>query len=330
MMTTEINLSKIPDIESIIKSIVEEEIKQKVVNWAERQALAAAKSMGGPAALADNVDIEMEVGEAKIELPTLTVGSRFESFSYSVPQVTMKTKVVAKLHVPEVYMSRERMPFDHHHCKTVWKNKHIGLGIKTKVPQVKCWDTPAYSDVPKTRMVIREMKTDIPEFSMRLEEVKVEVPTFTAGTSMVSMDVPQVKKITFDVAGIAKDFIPGGSIVHEILEIIQEVEEFRKSIEDKIDRVIDSVLDPVYESLRDFEELIVKAIDQVQDRYAAIVREMEDAAGEHSEEIKKQVEQEKVKVEELMKQLRPIQDSVEQVEQAKKKALKIIRNFKLI
>lgn len=329
-MTTELKLPQIPDIESIIKSIIEEEIKQKVVDWAERQALALAKSIGGPVALADNVDIEMEMGEAKTELPTLTVGSRLESFSYSVPQVIMKTKVIAKLHVPEVYMARERMPFDHHHCKTVWKTKHIGLGVKTKVPQVKCWNTPAYSDVPKTRMVIREMKTDVPEFSMRLEEVKVEVPTFSTGTTMVSMDVPQVKRITFDVAGIAKDIIPGGSVIHEILEIIQEIEEFRKAIEDRIDRAIDSLVDPVYESLRDLEEIIVKAVDQVQDRYAAIVREMEDTAGEHSEEIKKQVEEEKEKVEELMKQLKPIQDSIEQIEQAKNKALKLIRSLKLI
>lgn len=329
-MSTEIKLPKIPDIGSIVKSIIGEEVKQRVVDWAERQALAMAKSIGGPAALADNVDIEMEMGEAKTELPSITVGSRFERFSYSVPQVTMKTKVVAKLHIPEVYMSRERLPFSHRHCKKVWKVKHVGFGVKTKVPEIKCWETPAYADVPKTRMVLREMKSDVPEISMNVVEVKVEVPTFTAGTTVVSMDVPKVKKVTFDVAGVAKDFIPGGSVVHEILEIIQEIEEFRKSVEEKVDRAIDSVVNPVYEALQELEEVIVKAVDEVQDRYAAIVRELEDAAGEHSDEIKKQMELEKEKVDELVKQLKPIQEAIETIESAKEKALKLVRSLKLI
>lgn len=265
----------------------------------------------------------MEMGTANTELPTITIGKRVYDFSYSVPEVTMRIKVIAKLHVPEFYMSRERLPFNHKHCKTMWKVKHIGFGVKTKIPVVKCWETPAYTDVPKTRMVLREMKTDIPEVSMRDETIKLEVPTFTAGTTMVEMDVPVVKKVAFNVAGLAKDFIPGGSIIHEILEIIEKTEEFRKNLEEKITRVLGSVVNPILESLRDLEEDIVTAIDRVQDRYAAIVRELEDAAGEHSEEIRRQAEAEAEKVEELKKQLQPILDSMQKIEDAQNRALKL-------
>ena len=329
-MKEKINMPKIPDLESIVKNIIEEELNSKVKEWAEEQALALAKAVGGPAAIADNIDIDMEMGDAKTEIPTLTLTTKEQSFSYSIPEVTMRTKVIAKFHIPEVYMHRERLPFNHKHCKTVWKVKHIGLGIKTKVPQVTCWETPAYTDIPKTRIVLRELKTDVPEVKMRLETIKIDLPSFTMGTTMVSLKVPEIKRVTFDVAGLAKEIVPGGSILSTLLEILEKAEEFRKKLEDKVDKVISTTLNPILLELRDLEEDIVTAIDRVQDKYAEIIRELEDTAGEHTEEIRKQANEEAEKIAEMMKQLEPIIDMMDKIESMRKKAKELIKNLKLL
>jgi len=329
-MEVNVKLPKIPDFEKIVKGIIEEELNSKVKEWAAEQALAIAKSVGGPAAIADNVDIEMEMTEAKTEIPTLTISTNVQSFSYSVPEVTMRTKVVAKLHVPEVYMARERLSFNHKHCKTVWKVKHICCGAKTKVPEVHCWETPAYADVPKTRMVLREIKTDVPEVKMRLDNVKIELPAITVGTSLVSLNVPKVSKVTFDIAGLAKEFVPGGSILSALLEILEQAEEFRKKLEEKIDKVITTTLEPVFEELQDLKEDVITAIDKVQDKYAAIIREMEDAAGEHSEEIRKQANKEIEEVAEMKKQLEPIVEMMDRIEFIRNKAKSLVKNLKLL
>lgn len=46
-MTTEIKLPILPNIETIVKEVIEAEIKDRIRVWAEEKALAIAKSIGG-------------------------------------------------------------------------------------------------------------------------------------------------------------------------------------------------------------------------------------------------------------------------------------------
>jgi hypothetical protein len=329
-MKEKLRIPKLPNIDVIIKSIIEKELKAKAQEWAKDLALAKLRSLGGPSAVLNNVDVEIDFKQAKIELPTMIVGTNEHSFSYSIPEVTMKTKVVAKLHIPEVYMQRERLPFNHRHCKTVWVNKRINRWMKTKVPQVTCWETPAYADVPKTRMTLREMKTDIPEVKMKLETVKVDIPSFTLSKNMVSLDVPNIKKITFDFEGAIKDVIPGVGALNAILELIQKAEEFRKELEEKVDSAINEALNPVLEALLFLQEEIIQAIEKIENKYSEINRELQDMAGEHSEAINQIAKEESEKISLLLNQLEPINETINKIDNMIKRAKNLVKSIKLI
>jgi|GEM_PF-6587343 len=330
VMTNLYSIPQLPDINSIIQNLIESEVKDKVVEWAQAKALAAAKSIGGAAALADNVKIDVEMVTEEFNVPSINVGTATRSFSFSIPEVKMVTKTLAELHVPETYMQRDRLPINHKQCKVRWKMKKVGFGIKTKVPELVCWETPAYADVPKIRMVLKEFKSDVPEITMKVQTVSYDEPTFNATTIAIKMQVPKVKSVNFDVAGMAKDFIPGGSILFELLELLQEADAFRQTLQKKINDAVEAAVLPIYTPLKNFAEEVNAAIERVNDRYSEIIAELDHMAGDHSEEIRKQNAELSAKLESLTQQLLPLLDSMRTLEKARLHFASIANDIKLI
>ena len=323
-------ITQLPDVNAIVKDLIESEVRDKLDEWAKEQALAAAKAMGGPAALADNVKLDFEMAEEVISLPSVNVGTRKNSFSLDLPEVKMETQTVAKLHIPESYMERERLPFNHRHCKVRWKIRKIAFGIKTKVPELVCWETPAYADVPKVRMVLKEVKTDIPVVTMRTKTVSYDEPTLSAGTAQIKIQAPRVKRVSFDIEGIAKDFVPGGSIVAELLLLVQKANTFRETLKRKVSDAIETAVGPALRGLKDYVDEINTAIERVQGRYSEIIGELDHMAGDHSEEIRRKNEELSSQLQPLVKKLEPILDAIKNLDKARESALGLVDGIKLL
>lgn len=99
------------------------------------------------------------VSHDETRIPTVHVTMKMRLFKYPYPStcVVRKTKVLK--------------------TRVEWKNKHIGLGIKTKVPVVSgWWDT---TEIRAPCLKTGEIKTKVPEFkaghtTIRLPQVAVE------------------------------------------------------------------------------------------------------------------------------------------------------------
>lgn len=320
---------KLPDIESIAKRLIETAIKERVEEWARQQALALAKSLLGPGAVVDHVGIESELGKASAELPTVQVTLTRKKVSFGVPVVVMKTKTVAKLHVPELYTRRERGP-DIPNCTTRMVLKHIALGLVTRVPEVRCEPTPTWIDLPATRMALREIKTDIPEILMQLRETILDVPSVTTQTTKVSLHVPVVRKITFDLEGAAKSIIPGGEVADLLLKFTELENNLRAALETEIVERVSAVVDPHLAPLRKAQQELNDAMAKVEHSYTEAAESIKAVKGNHDAQLASVARERAVSLERLQKELEPIVALLREAEEQESKLRQLVHSVSIL
>lgn len=103
--------------------------------------------------------VKFENAHMALHVPSVTM--KTQAFSFDTPSVTMKQRGF-KWKVPQVAM--ETRTVGHYYtveCRR-WRCKTVRKAIKT--------------DVPVTRMVLKEASTKIPEFTMHTVSIKTDVP----------------------------------------------------------------------------------------------------------------------------------------------------------
>nr|WP_319399521.1 hypothetical protein [uncultured Carboxylicivirga sp.] len=319
---------KLPDLNKLVKEFVEEEIQAKARELLEKQVIAWAKAIGGPSAILDNIEMETEMKEASMDLPTATIKTEQKTIMVHLPKVVWTLKTIAKISIPEVRMERQRIG-DHHHVKTVWKTKHLGFGIKTKIPELYHYTTPAYADVPVTTMRLEEIKTEIPSVEMAPQKIIVDLPTVTTGVNRVKTMMPYITGAKVDIGGVIKDFVPGASILDTIIQLIQEAEEFKNNLINKVEEAIDSALSSTLEVIDSTLTKANEAINNIQDKYEEILKDLEERAGEHSEEIKRISKELEQKVKPILEQVNKLEETISKYDEAKLKALSFFKSISI-
>ena len=108
-------------------------------------------------------DADWEITKIAFDVPEVTM--KLREMSFHVLKTTFTTKTIAKTKVP----------------KTYFENKHIGFGIKTKVPVIR-WE-------------IDEVKTRIPEFKWDETSIKTKVPEFKSKRIEWKFHILKIKKL---------------------------------------------------------------------------------------------------------------------------------------
>ncbi|MFY1048485.1 coiled-coil domain-containing protein [Chryseobacterium sp. GP-SGM7] len=268
-----------------------------------------------------NYQYNFEWKKVIFDLPIPQFTMKIQKFSFDIPEVTMDLKEICFDWVKTKMVPKKVGEKPETTCK--WQVKWR-LGIKTKFWDCTTKWTPIIISVPEIIIERKCMSTKIPEVSMKTKEMIFKIPEVTMISKNISFNTLVITSINYNES---EEDIENSN--QEITKIQQKLNDLTVAYEGKMKYM---QTDLINEQFDNAQNEILREVEPVKNN---IEKSIEECKGTITE-LKNNGATEQLKIEEdklnkliadLQKILQPYQQTLEMLNEERKKALDEIEKF---